>query len=63
MPGKIVKVAVEEGEEVEADQPLVIMEAMKMEHVIKSAKKGVVKGVNVSVGDQVDDSQVLCVVE
>jgi len=63
MPGKIIKVVVSEGQEVEKGDPLVIMEAMKMEHVIKAAKDGKVAEVCVSVGDQVDDAKVLCVVE
>lgn len=63
MPGKIVKVAVMEGDAVEHGDTLVIMEAMKMEHVIKAEQDGIVVAVNVAPGDQVDADGVLCVVE
>jgi pyruvate carboxylase subunit B len=54
MPGKIVKVMVAVGDEVAEKQPLVIVEAMKMENQINSPAKGKVKAVNFSPGDQVD---------
>ena len=54
MPGKIVKVMVEVGDEVEVKQQMVIVEAMKMENVVVSKAKGKVKTVNFSSGDQVD---------
>jgi len=60
MPGKIIKVVVSEGQEVKKDDDLVIIEAMKMEHVIKASKDGTVSEINVQVGDFVDDSKVLC---
>jgi len=63
MPGKIIKVMVKEGEQVKEGQTMVIMEAMKMEHVIKANKDGVVESVSVQVDDFVDDSQVLCALE
>lgn len=54
MPGKIVKVLVAVGEEVEEKQPLVIVEAMKMENQVNSAAKGKVKAINIQAGEQVD---------
>lgn len=54
MPGKIVKVMVEVGDEVDVKQPMVIVEAMKMENQVNSKAKGKVKAVNFSPGDQVD---------
>ena len=54
MPGKIVKIMVAEGDEVEPKQHLVIVEAMKMENIIPSKAKATVKAVNFAVGDQVD---------
>lgn len=53
MPGKILKVFVEAGAEVEVGTPLLVMEAMKMEHTIRSNKKGVIEAVLFKVGDQV----------
>ncbi|KAL6041677.1 Methylcrotonoyl-CoA carboxylase subunit alpha, mitochondrial [Balamuthia mandrillaris] len=46
MPGKIIKVIVKPGQRVQKGQPVVIMEAMKMEHTIRSAEDGVVKSVH-----------------
>ncbi len=54
MPGKIVKLLVKDGQEVKARQPLVIVEAMKMEHQINSPSDGSVKSINFADGDQVD---------
>jgi biotin carboxyl carrier protein len=63
IPGLIVKVLVEEGEEVEVDQPLVILEAMKMENEIRAPREGGVKEVRVSPGVQVGQGEVLVVLE
>lgn len=54
MPGKIVKINVEVGAPVAEKQPLVIVEAMKMENPVLARAKGKVKAVNFAVGDQVD---------
>lgn len=54
MPGKIVKIMVEVGDSVTEKQPMVIVEAMKMENQVNSRAIGKVKAVNFSVGDQVD---------
>lgn len=59
MPGLILEISVEEGQEVEEDQPLVILEAMKMENIITSPRNGVVKKIAVSQGDAVDKKQLL----
>lgn len=54
MPGKIVKLMVVEGDPVEPKKHLVIVEAMKMEHIVVAKGTGSVKSVNFAVGDQVD---------
>ena len=54
MPGKIVKVLVEPGTQVKANQPLLVMEAMKMENEIRSMHSEVVKEIFVKPGDSVD---------
>lgn len=59
MPGKIIKVLVKSGETITADQPLLIMEAMKMEHVIRATKDGKVEDVFCEEGDFVTDGHVL----
>ncbi|MBI3496704.1 MAG: acetyl/propionyl/methylcrotonyl-CoA carboxylase subunit alpha [Proteobacteria bacterium] len=55
MPGRVVQVLVRPGERVEAGQPLVVLEAMKMEHTIKAPRSGTVATVNYGVGDQVEE--------
>jgi biotin carboxyl carrier protein len=54
MPGKIVKIMVQVGDAVTEKQPLVIVEAMKMENSVLCRANGTVKAVNFSAGDQVD---------
>jgi biotin carboxyl carrier protein len=63
MPGKIVKVLVEEGAEVEQGDGLVVVEAMKMENEIKSPKAGVVTRIGVEEGLAVESGALLVVVE
>ena len=53
MPGRVVRVAVEAGQYVAQNQPLVVLEAMKMEHVVEAPHAGVVTDVCVQVGEQV----------
>ena len=57
MPGLIVKIDVEIGQEVQEGQPLCTVEAMKMENILRAERKGVVAKINSSVGDSlaVDD--------
>ncbi|MCK5424983.1 MAG: acetyl/propionyl/methylcrotonyl-CoA carboxylase subunit alpha, partial [Emcibacter sp.] len=59
MPGKVTQVMVKDGEQVAQGQPLMILEAMKMEHTIKAQISGRVEGFTLCVGDQVTDGQVL----
>jgi 3-methylcrotonyl-CoA carboxylase alpha subunit len=53
MPGRIVKIAVQPGQKVRSNDPLVVLEAMKMEHVVEAPHAGVVQDVRVAVGQQV----------
>ena len=57
MPGLIVKIAVEEGQEVQEGQALATVEAMKMENILKAERKGVVKTIKATAGAslKVDD--------
>ena len=63
MPGKIVQVLVEEGAAVEKGQPLMILEAMKMEHTISAPGKGKVAKVNFRAGEQVPEGAALLQIE
>ena len=62
MPGKVVRVEVEEGETVSEGQVLVVMEAMKMEHALRAPHPGVVTEVRARDGDQVSANEILVVV-
>jgi biotin carboxyl carrier protein len=59
MPGLIVRVLVEIGEEVEKGQVLLNFEAMKMENQLKSPGSGKIKSISVGKGDKVEKGQVL----
>jgi biotin carboxyl carrier protein len=63
MPGKIVKVLVQAGQQVEAGQGLVVVEAMKMQNEVKAPRNGVAVAVHVSEGDSVGAGAPLVVVE
>nr|MCU0672380.1 biotin/lipoyl-binding protein [Myxococcota bacterium] len=63
MPGKIVKVFVDEGDAVEEGQTLLVMEAMKMEHAVKAPQAGKVARLHVAEGEQVDADALLVLVE
>jgi acetyl-CoA carboxylase biotin carboxylase subunit len=56
MPGKVIQIKVEKGEEVKRGQTLIIVEAMKMENYITAPSDGVVEEINVKVGDMVNSS-------
>lgn len=63
MPGRIVRVLVAVGDRVVARQPVVIVEAMKMENELRAPGDGVVKEVNVQEGAAIDAGSVLVVIE
>ncbi|WP_028852311.1 acetyl-CoA carboxylase biotin carboxylase subunit [Thermocrispum municipale] len=62
MPGTVLVVRVEQGERVDAGQPLLVVEAMKMEHTITAPVGGVVTDLPVSAGQKVALDEVLAVV-
>ena len=63
MPGTVVRVDARLGEPVQAGQVLVVLEAMKMEHTVRSPHGGTLAQLNVSAGQTVDMGAVLAVVE
>ena len=63
MPGTVVRVEARLGEAVHAGQVLVVLEAMKMEHPVRSPHEGTLAQLNVSTGQTVDMGTVLAVVE
>jgi biotin carboxyl carrier protein len=62
MPGKVVRVLVKAGDNVEAGQGLLVVEAMKMQNEIRSPKSGTVERVVAAEGQAVNAGEVLCVV-
>ncbi len=63
MPGTVIRVAVSPGQTVAKGAPLVVVEAMKMEHTIAAPRDGIVQAVNCAVGDLVDEGAELLVLE
>ncbi|MEM9067385.1 MAG: biotin/lipoyl-containing protein [Myxococcota bacterium] len=59
MPGRVVKILVAAGDEVEANQPLVVIEAMKMENELRSAAAVKIASVDVQEGQNVEGNTVL----
>jgi biotin carboxyl carrier protein len=63
MPGRVVRVLVEVGQEVEAGAGLIVVEAMKMQNELKSPKAGVVTSLNAEAGTAVNAGDVLLVID
>lgn len=59
MPGLVLKVLVSEGQEVKKGENILVLEAMKMENMLKAADDCVVKKISVQAGDKVEKNQVL----
>ena len=62
MPGRIVKLLVEPGQEVAEGQGLLVLEAMKMENEVAAPRSGTVRELPVSAGDAVEGGQLLAVI-
>ncbi len=63
IPGLVVKVLVAVGDSVKEEQPLVILEAMKMENEIRAPRSGVVKQIAVASGQRVEQKGLLLLLE
>jgi 3-methylcrotonyl-CoA carboxylase alpha subunit len=63
LTGKVVHISVKEGDNVKEDQPLLILEAMKMEYPIVSQRKGKVRHIFFHVGDMVNEGQSVADIE
>jgi biotin carboxyl carrier protein len=63
LPGTVVKIFVSEGERIEVGDPILILEAMKMENEITSPKSGVIKKLNVKKGEKVETGDLLAIIE
>jgi len=60
MQGTVVKIAVEEGQSVEAGDLIIVLEAMKMEQPLNAHKSGVIKNLKAVIGETVASGTVLC---
>jgi biotin carboxyl carrier protein len=63
IPGLVIKVLVEVGQTVKEEQPLVLLEAMKMENEIRAVREGVVKKIEIVAGQRVEQNAILLVLE
>ena len=63
MPGQVLRIMVAEGQKVKPGDPLVALEAMKMEQTIKAATEGVVRAILVKPGEMVAPGQMLVEIE
>lgn len=63
MPGKVVDVLVEEGQKVEANDGIVVLEAMKMENELRSPIDGIVTRLDATVGSAVEPGRIIAVIE
>ncbi|MGW4801958.1 acetyl-CoA carboxylase biotin carboxyl carrier protein subunit [Nonomuraea sp. NPDC004297] len=63
MPGNVLRVEVRPGDRVVKGQAILVLEAMKMEHRISAPADGVVAGVHVEKGRQVDAGAVLAIIQ
>lgn len=63
MPGLILEIIVKEGQEVKEDDPIIILEAMKMENVITAPRDAIIKQIAIKNGDAVDKNQLLIELE
>ena len=63
MPGKVLKVLVKAGETVKENQPIIVLEAMKMENEIVAPKGGVLSAVYVNEGSAIDAGQPIATIE
>ena len=59
MPGKVLDILVKEGDDIDIGEPVLILEAMKMENELLSGCSGRVRSIQISVGDSVEKNQLL----
>lgn len=63
MPGKVVRVLVEQGAEIKQGEGVIIVEAMKMQNEMKSPKDGIVKEIRAAEGSTVNAGDILAIIE
>lgn len=63
MPGKVVRIIASSGAEIKKGDPVIVVEAMKMQNEMKSPKDGVIKEIRFAEGDTVNAGDILAVIE
>ncbi|NLU49090.1 MAG: acetyl-CoA carboxylase biotin carboxyl carrier protein subunit [Syntrophomonadaceae bacterium] len=63
LSGKILEINMEVGQQVNEDDEVIIIEALKMENPVYCPATGVVKEIKVRIGDQVNEGDILAVIE
>ena len=63
LAGKVLEILIEVGQQINEDDEIMLIDAMKMENPIYSTSGGTVKEIKVKIGDQVAEGQVLAIVE
>lgn len=63
IPGLVVKILVEKGSEITDGQPVMLLEAMKMENEIRSPRAGIVKSIAATAGRRVEQNEILLILE
>lgn len=63
MPGKVVELKVKQGDQVKAGDNLLMIEAMKMNHIVKANEDGIIAELFVQENDQLDYGAVLMIIE
>lgn len=63
MPGKLVRILAEQGAEIKQGEPVLVVEAMKMQNEMKSPKDGIVKEIRFAEGATVNAGDVLAIIE
>ncbi len=63
LAGKIISILVSQGDTIEEDEEVMVLEAMKMETSVYSPAAGTVKEINVKAGDAVEEDDVLMILE
>jgi biotin carboxyl carrier protein len=61
MPGLIIEVPVDEGDQVEKGQNLIVLESMKMQNELRAPREGIIARVRVKAGDSVEQNQVMLI--
>jgi biotin carboxyl carrier protein len=63
MPGNVINIVAQEGSQVKQGEPVIILEAMKMNNEIPSPVSGIIKEMKVKEGDTIDSEDIIAIIE